>query len=54
MYRTNINATLTVENVIQIKSEIMIDFNGTAKNIIHARKIIFGTLLHVAAKMVNI
>ena len=42
------------ENVIQIKSEIMINVDASVKNIIYMKKIIFGTLLHVVAKMVNI
>ena len=42
------------QNVIQIKSEITINVNGSAKNIIYVKKIIFGILLHVVAKMVNI
>ena len=42
------------ENVIQIKSEITINVNDSAKNITYVKKIIFGILLHVVAKMVNI
>ena len=42
------------ENVIQIKSEIMINVDASVKNIIYMKKVIFGTLLHVVAKMVNI
>ena len=43
-----------VENVIQIKSEITINVDENAKNIIFEKKVIFGILLHVVAKMVNI
>ena len=43
-----------VENVIHIKNGIMIDVDASAKNIIYVKKIIFGILLHVVAKMVNI
>ena len=42
------------ENVIQIKSGITINVDASVKNIIYVKKIIFGTLLHVVAKMVNI
>ena len=44
---------LMVENVIQIKSVITINVGVSVKNIIYVKKI-FGTLLHVLAKMVNI
>ena len=46
-----------VENVIQIKSEITINVTAsvkTYKNIMGAKKIIFGILLHVDVKTVNI
>ena len=42
------------ENVIQIKSEIMINVGMNAKNIIHVKKIILGIMLHVVVKMINI
>ena len=42
------------ENVFQIKSRIMINVDVNAKNIIYVKKIIFGILLHVVAKMGNI
>ena len=42
------------ENVIQIKSGITINVDASVKNIIYVKKTIFGTLLHVVAKMVNI
>ena len=42
------------ENVFQIKSRIMINVDVNAKNIIYMKKIIFGILLHVVAKMGNI
>ena len=50
----NVNANLMVENVIQVKSEIMINVNASAKNIIYVKNNIFGTRLHGVAKMVNI
>ena len=42
-----------VESVIQIKSEIMINADGSAKNI-YVKWIIFEILLHVVAKMEDI
>ena len=45
---------LMVESVIQIKSRIMINVGANAKNTIYVKKIIFGILLHVFVKMVNI
>ena len=54
MYHENVNANLMLENVIQIKIEIMINVDGSAKNIIYVKKIIFGILLHVVGKMVKI
>ena len=43
-----------VENAIQIKTGIMINVDANVKNIIYVKKIIFGILLHVVAKMVDI
>ena len=45
---------LMVESVIQIISRIMTNVDASAKNITHVEKIIFGILLQVPAKMVNI
>ena len=42
------------ENVIQIKSGIMINSTESVKNIIYVKEIIFGKLLNVVVKMVNI
>ena len=42
-----------VENVIQINGGIMINVDVSVKNM-YVKKIIFGILLHVVAKMVNI
>ena len=42
------------ENVIQIKSGIMINVYASVKSIFYVKKIISGILLHVVAKMVNI
>ena len=57
MDHANVNVNLMVENVIKIKSEITINIDVIAKsqkNVICAKKIIFGILLHVVVKMVNI
>ena len=43
-----------VESVIQIKSRITINVDPSAKNIIYAKKIIFGILLQVVGKTINI
>ena len=45
-----------VENVTRIKSGTTVNVGvreKTQKNIMHAKKIIFGILLHVVVKMVN-
>ena len=42
------------ENVIHIKSELMINVYMSVKNMIYMKKIIFGILVHAVAKMVNI
>ena len=43
-----------VESVIRIKSGITINVHTGVENIIYVKKIIFGILLHVVVKMVNI
>ena len=53
MSHSNINVNLMEQNVIQIKCGIMINVDVSAKNI-SVKKFIFGILLHVVAKMVNI
>ena len=50
----NANVNLVEANVIQIKSGITINVDANVKNITFVIKIIFGILLHVVAKMVNI
>ena len=42
------------ENIIQINGGITINVSVSVKNVMHVKKIIFGTLLHVVAKMENI
>ena len=54
MYHANVSLDLMAENEIQIKSEIIINVDVNIKNIIYVKKIIFGILLHVFVKMVNI
>ena len=54
MYHAIVNVNLMVESVIQIKRGIMINVDTNVKNIIYVKKIIFGILLHVVAKTVNI
>ena len=39
------------ENVIQINGGITINVDVSVKNITHVKKIIFGILLHVVAKI---
>ena len=43
-----------VESVIQIKTGIMIYVDISVKIIIYEKMIIFGIMLHVVVKMVNI
>ena len=55
-YHANVNVKLMVENLTRIKSEITIYVDVNAKfwkNIMCAKKIIFGILLHVLVKMGN-
>ena len=57
MYHANANVNLMVENLIQIISGITINVDVSVKiqkNIMCAIKIIFGILILVVAKMVNI
>ena len=42
------------ENLIQIRSGIMINADVSAKSIIHVKNITFGILLHVVVKIVHI
>ena len=42
-----------VESVIQIKSGITINADASVKNIMNVKNIIFGIMLHVLAKMIN-
>ena len=54
IYHAHVNVNLTVENEFQIKSGITINVGVSAKirkNIMCAKKIIFGIVLHLLAKM---
>ena len=42
------------KNVIQINGGITINVDVSVKNIIHVENVIFGIVLHVVVKMVNI
>ena len=50
----NVYINLMEENVIQINGGITINVDVSANNVIYVKKIIFGILLLVVAKMVNI
>ena len=54
IYHANVNVNLMEQNAIQIKSEITINVVVSAKNFISVKKIVFGILLHIVPKMVNI
>ena len=43
-----------VENIIQMKYRIAINVRVSVRNIIYMKKIIFGILLPIVAKMINI
>ena len=56
-YKVNVNINLMVENSIQIKSGITINVDVSGKiqkNNTCAENIIFGILLHVVVKIINI
>ena len=56
-HHAGVNVSLIVENVTSIKSEITRSAGVSVenlKNIICAKKIIFGILIHLVMKMVNI
>ena len=55
-YHADVNVSLIIENVTSIKSEITRSAGMSVeilKNIIRAKKIIFGILIHLIMKMVN-
>ena len=53
MYHVNVNVNLTVENVIQMNSEITINVKVSVKGIMYVKKIIFVIPVHVVMKMEN-
>ena len=50
----NVNVSLMEQNEIQINDEIMINVDGSVKNIMYVKQIILGILLHAVAKMENL
>ena len=50
----NVNVNLMEQNVIQINRGITINVDVSVKNIMYAKKIMFGLLLRAVAKMENI
>ena len=50
----NVNVHLMEKNVIQINGGMTTDVYVSVKTIMHVKKILFGILLHVVAKMENI
>ena len=54
MYHANVNANLMEESEIQIKIRIIVNVKASVRNIIYVRKTMFGILLHLVVKMVNI
>ena len=54
MYHASVNVNLIKEKVIEINGGITANIDTGEKIIIYVRKTIFGTLLHVVSKMVNI
>ena len=54
MYYGNVNVDLTEKNVIQINGGITIKVKVSVINVMYVKKIIFGIILFVIAKMQNI
>ena len=53
MYHLIVNVNLVEESVIQV-NRIAINVDVCVKNVIYVKNIIFGILLHVFVKMLNI
>ena len=53
LYHANAKINLMEEKVIQINGRITINVDGSVKNIIYEKNIIFRILLHVVVKMEN-
>ena len=54
MYHLIVNVNLVEESVIQVNDRIAINVDVCGKNVIYVKNIIFGILLHVFVKMLNI
>ena len=54
IFHANVNVNLMEENVTQVSGGITINVDVSLKNITYLKKTIFGILLYVVAKMVNI
>ena len=54
IFVVNVNVNLMEEVVTQINGGIMINVDGSVKNVIYVKKVMFGMLLHVIVKMENI
>ena len=54
IYRVHANVNLVKENVIQINGGITVNVDVSGKNIIFARKIISGILVHAVVKIATI
>ena len=53
IYRANVNVNLIEQNIIQISGR-KTNVDVSVKNIIHVKKTMFGSLVHVFVKMQNI
>ena len=49
-----VNANSTVQHAIQIKNEIIINFNVSIKSTIHAKKITAGILAHAFVRILDL
>ena len=54
MYHLIVNVNLVEESVIQVNDRIAMNVDVCVKNVIYVKNIIFGILLHVFVKMLNI
>ena len=54
IYHANVNISLIAEDIIQIKSRIVVNIDVSLRNIKYLKKIILAILLYVVVKMVNI
>ena len=54
MYHLIVNVNLVEESVIQVNDRIAMNVDVCVKNVVYVKIIIFGILLHVFVKMLNI